>query len=673
MSEEENKKKLECNDDECFIPTRSIENNSYPTQNFNEPSIENIASNSLKNNISDINEKNKNSYYLTKKESEDLSSLIYDEIQITLKKGEDIDKVFEYFLGNENRTKEIIENFMQNLKIGINSHSLTQAINCLIVIVHAFLKSCDYKKLVNDVKAFKNISRNSAKKHVLRNIKALEISKNFDLNNWLPDERHKPTKEEIEYWIILLKKLGNIKEIRRELEKEKKYVPEASTLSKYVIKSIGYEEYQKFLKKKVNWVERTPYNELQELAKKIGKEKTGIEGKLKSLEDFYNKIPYPDGALLEWYCGRCSDIFEQTPHQVKKGSWCEKCVMELKRLKMITPIEKVQEAAREVGIEKTGHQGKFLADEEEYYKKRDTAPIHTLYWWECGKCKHRWQTTPDKVINRRQWCPYCSQGFYERICRGCIEHIFSHLTKKDVRFPQTSLDQVVISSSGINALKKYNPKLVGFNIPDMHLDGFNPILKTGFERNGKQHYEKVIEWHPNEGDFEKQIRLDDFRVKLCKDNNVFLIIVGWEMHDGKWKRIEPDEMQNYIIKQIEARYGIILPEIPKFDYKEFIRNNLSKSDQSNKQSARDNKFRYLTEIQKRVLSEFQNGNLFFSDLDKMPHLKDLNYINSTIGDLYDKGYLTRIHIINPNATGNRKKQYKYSITKRGLEVLELSS
>ncbi|MFX1444873.1 MAG: zinc-ribbon domain-containing protein [Promethearchaeota archaeon] len=673
MSEEENKNKLECNDEECFIPTTSIESNSYLTKNFNEPPIDNIVSNPLKNNTSDLNEEIKNSYYLTEKESEDLSGLIYDEIQITLKKEEDIAKVFEYFLGIENRTKGIIESFMHNLRIGINSHSLTQAINCLIVIVHVSLKSYDYKKLVNDIKVFKNISRNSAKKHVLRNIKALEKSKNFNLNNWLPDKRHKPTKEEIDYWIILLKKLGSLNEIRRELEKEKKYVPEASTLSKYLIKSIEHEEYQNYLKKKVNWVERTPYNDLQELAKKIGKEKTEFVGKLKTPEDLYNKIPYPDGAFLDWLCGRCDDIFKQTPHQVKKGSWCEKCVKEIQRIKMINPIETVREAARKVGLEKTGYEGTFMADAEQYYKKRETPPIHTYFWWLCGKCGFKWPTTPDKVINRRQWCPYCSQGFYERICRGCIEHIYSHLMKREIRFPQTSLDQVVISSSGINALKKYNPKLVGFNISDMHLDGFNPLVNTGFERNGKQHYERVIEWHPNEGDFEKQIKLDDFRVKLCNDNIVFLITVGWEMQNGEWKRIEPEEMQDYIIKQIEERYKIILPEIPKFDYKEFIRNNLSKNDESNKQSTKDNKFRYLTEIQKRVLSEFQNNDLFFSDLDKMPHLNDLKYINSTIRDLYEKEYLTRIHTINPNATGNREKQYKYSITKKGLKVLELSS
>ena len=60
-----------------------------------------------------------------------------------------------------------------------------------------------------------------------------------------------------------------------------------------------------------------------------------------------------------------------------------------------------------------------------------------------------------------------------------------------------------------------------------------------------------------------------------------------------------------------------------------------------------------------MLIEFQKKDLFFSYLDKMAHLKDLKYINSTIKDLYKKGYLTRIYIINPNATGNRKKQYKF--------------
>jgi len=622
---------------------------------------------------SDVTESNDGSTYLTKNERENLSGLIFNEIKLRLKKDDNKGKIFQYFLGDENRTIKITKNFMQKLKIRTNNHSLTQAIYCLIVIAHTSLKSYDYKKLVKDVKDFKNISRNSAKKHVLKYIKTLEIKEKIDLSNWLPEERHKPILEEIACWIDLLKKYGNLQKVRRFLEKEERYVPQARTMTKYVIKSIGYEKYQKLLNKKVDWVARTPYKELQELAKIIGKEKTEVEGKLITKENDYNNIPYPDAAFLDWYCNRCDGIFKQTPHQVKKGSWCDKCVKELQRLKMILPIDLVREAAKEVGIEKTGYEGKFLADEEEYYKKRDTPPIHTLFWWECGKCDFRWQTTPDKVVNRKQWCPYCSQGFYERICRGCMEHIFSYLMKKEILFPQTSLEQVINLSSGISALKNYNPELIDFNITNMHLDGYNPELRIGFERNGRQHYERVFEWHPNEEDFEKQLKIDIFKKKVCKDNGIFLIIVGWEIREDEQYRIEPEEMQDYIIEQIEEVYGKNLPKIPKFDYKEFIRNKLTKSHELNKESHNNHKFLYLTEIQKRVLSEFQNKNLFFSDLDKMPHLKDLKYINSTIIDLYKKKYLTRIHVINPNATGTRKKQFKYSITSLGIKILELSS
>ena len=41
------------------------------------------------------------------------------------------------------------------------------------------------------------------------------------------------------------------------------------------------------------------------------------------------------------------------------------------------------------------------------------------------------------------------------------------------------------------------------------------------------------------------------------------------------------------------------PKIPKFNFKEFIKNNLTKVDELNKESTNNNKFLYLTEIQKR--------------------------------------------------------------------------
>jgi hypothetical protein len=67
------------------------------------------------------------------------------------------------------------------------------------------------------------------------------------------------------------------------------------------------------------------------------------------------------------------------------------------------------------------------------------------------------------------------------------------------------------------------------------------------------------------------------------------------------------------------------------------------------------RFLYLTEIQRRILIEFKNKCLFVSDFLQTAHLKDLKYIHSIVRDLYEKGYLSKIYAVNPNAKGTRTK------------------
>lgn len=120
-----------------------------------------------------------------------------------------------------------------------------------------------------------------------------------------------------------------------------------------------------------------------------------------------------------------------------------------------------------------------------------------------------------------------------------MERIFSYLYKKQINFSQTSLDRILISVAGKEALKYYHPSIIGFVITQMHLDGFNYDILIGFERQGKQHYVRVPKWQKIVEDFERQVLIDEFKKEFNEKYSILLIVVGYKWHNGEWYRIEP--------------------------------------------------------------------------------------------------------------------------------------
>jgi len=413
------------------------------------------------------------------------------------------------------------------------------------------------------------------------------------------------------------------------------------------------------VKSKKSWCPRCAGKEqtikdMQELAYQVGLERTGIPGICLSKK-------YKGATQkLWWKCGFCDHEFPMTPNKVKsRRSWCPKCAN-----KVPPTIKELQKLAVNVGIEKTGFPGEFLS--------KDYKGSNVNHRWRCGKCNLRFNKTVDKVKHRRSWCPHCSQGYYERICRGFMERIFSYLYKRRITFPQTSLDEIVISVAGIQALRDFHPDKIGFEISQMHFDGFNPIIIVGFERQGKQHYIRVPEWQKQEENFKRQLAIDKFKEYFSDKLSILLIIVGFEWRNGIWQRIEPEFMQDYIIKQIEMKTGKKLPPIPKFNYREFFKEDMEEEINYRKELGERQGFRYLTDFQRRILIEFTKGSKFSSDLMKMSHLRDIKSLDWMIRDLYKKGYLERKMALNPFSLGNKKKQYLYYLSKLGKKMLDLS-
>ncbi len=96
---------------------------------------------------------------------------------------------------------------------------------------------------------------------------------------------------------------------------------------------------------------------------------------------------------LMWQCAE-GHVWESSPANIRKGSWCPVCSWDHRRL----GIEKMHALARK-------HGGRCLS--------KEYARAGQKLLWECAE-GHRWETVPAKV-KEGAWCPKCSR---ERRRRG---------------------------------------------------------------------------------------------------------------------------------------------------------------------------------------------------------------------------------------------------------------
>jgi hypothetical protein len=202
--------------------------------------------------------------------------------------------------------------------------------------------------------------------------------------------------------------------------------------------------------------------------------------------------------------------FDITPSKIKQGRWCPICGRKKQADKLRGNIDEMHEIAKSRG-------GKCLSSE---YKTN----IDKLKW----KCKegHIWDATPNKIKQGR-WCPYCSTGFSERVCRKYFEIIFNK------KFPK----------------KKYS-WLINTSGNKMELDGYCDELNLAFEYQGRQHYESIA-FRRYSKLFDKLKKDDDLKQKQCKANNVTLITIPYS--------VELKNMQKYIVEECKKK-SIELPE-----------------------------------------------------------------------------------------------------------------
>lgn len=300
--------------------------------------------------------------------------------------------------------------------------------------------------------------------------------------------------------------------------------------------------YQESWCKRCSGRETWSYEQMIGLARKRGEEKTGVAGKFLMSREEYDQQSYPDRSKYPWECGKCGYIWEATANNIKHGSWCRECQYTLLSRMFKKPYDEILDLAKKVGIIKTGYAGKFLASKKEYDEIKK--PSHHKFKWKCGKCKSIFEMDITHVT-RPQWCPSCTEGESEQICRGFFERIFK------AKFPKLRPNWLINS----------------FSRGQMHLDGYNKNLKLAFEFNGPQHYLLYPKYHKCIEDFTAQQERDKIKSELCKKNCVILITVPYTL--------DYDEFQKYIIKEYRRLTKKEVRTEQKYDWKTFNQENLN--------------------------------------------------------------------------------------------------
>lgn len=175
-------------------------------------------------------------------------------------------------------------------------------------------------------------------------------------------------------------------------------------------------------------------------------------------------------SKLEWQCSK-GHTWESIPNSILRGTWCKVCAGKAKKT-----IQDMEELATTRG-------GNCLS--KNYLNSK------SKLIWKCAN-SHIWEAKYDN-IRQGKWCPDCSTGLSERICRTYFEEVFK------TPFPNTK---------GISWLRNDNGNF-------LELDGYNKTLKLAFEHQGTQHYE-------GESYYDKA-KYDDIKARLCKENNILLI------------------------------------------------------------------------------------------------------------------------------------------------------
>ncbi len=175
---------------------------------------------------------------------------------------------------------------------------------------------------------------------------------------------------------------------------------------------------------------------------------------------------------------------------------------------------------------------------KEYISKRIKVKI------EC-KEGHIFEALPYHIAEKKgAWCPECSEGKSERVCRTIFETIFGEEFPKD-------RPEWLINDRG----------------NQMELDGYNKKLALAFEYQGHLHYYFIGFFHESKKKFNQRVSDDKKKRELCKNMGITLIEVPYT--------VKYEQMPDYIIRKCKEN-KISIPEIGEIDIREIINRSIEK-------------------------------------------------------------------------------------------------
>lgn len=218
---------------------------------------------------------------------------------------------------------------------------------------------------------------------------------------------------------------------------------------------------------------------------------------------------------LSLRCRACGYAWEASAASLLSGHGCRMCGHAAGARKRLAPnrLAELHDLAR-------ARAGACLA--EEYRGMQHSLP------WRCA-FGHEWRQTPATVI-RGSWCPECSAGLGERICRAHFEDLFG-----DAFPPQAP--QWLRTPEGAQ----------------LRLDGYNAPLRLAFEHQGRQHYTVTPPFVRSRDELAVRRRYDAVKRRRCRAHGVRLVEIP-EVPGV----LAVGEVRDYIRRECD-RFGVSLP------------------------------------------------------------------------------------------------------------------
>ena len=216
-----------------------------------------------------------------------------------------------------------------------------------------------------------------------------------------------------------------------------------------------------------------------------------------------------------WFnCDDCEHSFDTTlAHVTNGGKWCPFCAnRKLCELDCTRCFEK--SFARHPKAE-------FWSDRNENKPRDVFKGSGTKFWFDCGECKHSFDTTLGNVTSHNNWCPMCKNKT-EKMFLKWFKNNYTHVIKHQVKYDWCK------------------------NIRHLPFDFSVESLKLIIEIDGPQHFRQISNWQSPEitqerDEYKTQTALENgYNIVRILQEDIFKSVIGWE-----------DELVNFILNIID--------------------------------------------------------------------------------------------------------------------------